>query len=359
MTALMTSTILSLQFMNKFFLNRRYLQLAISIILILPTLADAQFASPAKGDLMLGFRKTGANQGNYELVVNAGNISNLLAQAPGTVVPINNYSTSQLTDAFPNYNNLQWSVSATFSGFGTTWDGFAYYTIWFTQPRTIGGVQTTPPARGSGSGAQSPILQRILSIGNNANTLSTGLGTTNVDNNTLLVREPVNNANNYSVQIEDPNNSASGDFHGYLPTTAENATPAGFTSAVVSDLYQSVPVGSVDPNTGTTSGNAYYVGYFTLNPNGTMTFTRASTSVAQPPAPQIVTIARSGNTSTVFFTTTNGTFTYALYYTNSAGLTTSVTNWPSSPTTLVGNGNTNSLPDITTDANRFYRVGAH
>jgi hypothetical protein len=352
----MTSIILSLQFMNEFFSCRRYLQLAMSIILVLPGLASAQFAAPAKGDLVLGFRKTGANQGNYELVVNAGNISNLLALAPGTVLTISNYSASQLTDAFANYNNLQWSVSATFSGFGTTWDGFAYYTIWFTQPRTTAGVQTTPPARGSGSGAQSPILQRILSIGNNANAVSTSLGTTNADNSTVLVRESVNNANDYSVQIEDPNNSASGDFHGYLSSTAENTTPASFTTAVVSDLYQSVPVGSVDPNTGTTGGNAYYVGYFTLNPNGTMTFTRASTTVAQPPAPQIVSITRVGNTSTVFFTTTNGTFTYTLYYTNSAGLTSS--NWPASPTTLVGNGSTNSLTDTTTDVSRFYRVSA-
>jgi len=274
--------------MYKLFTCRWYLKLALSLILIVPELAHAQYFSAAKGDLMLGFRKTGSVQGSYELVVNAGNITNLLAQAPGTVLPINNYSASQLTDAFPNYNNLQWSVSATFdNGFGASWNGFAYYTIWYTLPRSTASVQTTPPARVSGSGAQSHPRQGILSIGNNAATLSSQiLVTTNADNNTLLVREPVGNANDYSIQIEESSgNPVPGDFNGYLAAgNAENTTPASFTSAVVSDLYQGVPTGSTDPYTGTTSGNAYYVGYFTLNPNGTMTFTRASTSVAAPVA---------------------------------------------------------------------------
>jgi hypothetical protein len=101
------------------------------------------------------------------------------------------------------------------------------------------------------------------------------------------------------------------------------------------------------------------VGYFTLNPNGTMTFTRASVFAPQPRVPKIVSITRSANVSTIFFTTTNGTFTYTLYYTNSAGLTSSVTNWPASPSTLTGDGNTDHFSDTTTDANRFYRVSAH
>jgi hypothetical protein len=344
--------------MNKFSLHRRCVQLAIVTVLVLPELASAQFFTAGKGDLLGGFRKTGGNQGNYELLLNIGNITNFLAKAPGTVVPINNFSASQLTDAFPNYNNLQWSVSATFTGVPfSTWAGFQLDTIWFTLPRTTVVTQTTPPTRSSYS-TQSSVVSGISSVGSGANTLSTRAGTTNTDNNALLVREPVNDPNDLSTFIEDPQNFSLGDFGGNLPSTVENTTPASFTSAVVSDLYQVVPTGYTDPNSGTTSGAAYYVGYFTLNPNGTMTFTRAST-VAQPPAPQIVSMARSGNTSTVFFTTTNGTFTYSLYYTNSTGLTASATNWPVSSTTLIGNGLTNSLSDTTTATNRFYRIGVH
>lgn len=95
-------------------------------------------------------------------------------------------------------------------------------------------------------------------------------------------------------------------------------------------------------------------GSFTLGTNGVVTF-----NLPQPPKPQIVSITRSAGTSTIYFTTTNGP-TYTLYFTNSTGLaTSSVTNWPSSPTTLVGNGLTNSLSDTTADTNRFYRIGAH
>jgi hypothetical protein len=193
--------------------------------------------------------------------------------------------------------------------------------------------------------------------------MSSANGPLGTNNNSVLVREStsstVNVGQDYTTSVEDTGTPSDGDFNGYLPSTAENTTGASFTSPIVSDLYQVVPSGYTDPNSGTTSGNAYYVGYFTMNVNGTMTFTRAPIVVPQPPAPQIVSISRLGTTSTVFFTTTNGTFTYTLYYTNSAGLTTSVTNWPASPTTLTGDGSTDHLSDTTTDANRFYRVGAH
>jgi hypothetical protein len=101
------------------------------------------------------------------------------------------------------------------------------------------------------------------------------------------------------------------------------------------------------------------LGSFALNGNGLVTFNTVSVAPSAPPAPQIVRITRVGGTSTVFFTTTNGTYTYTLYYTNTLSKAGSVTNWPASPTTVTGNGNTNSLTDTTTDALRFYRVGVH
>ncbi len=101
---------------------------------------------------------------------------------------------------------------------------------------------------------------------------------------------------------------------------------------------------------------AVKVGTFTLNGTGTLTFSTVTT-VATPPAPRIVNIARAGGTTTVFFTTTNGNFSYKLYCTNSAGLTAPAANWPALSTSVTGNGQTNFLQDTTTDATRFYRVG--
>ena len=99
------------------------------------------------------------------------------------------------------------------------------------------------------------------------------------------------------------------------------------------------------------------LGALSLAANGVLTF--ATNSVASaPPVPQIVAIQRVGSTSTVYFTTTNS-FTYSLYYTNSSGLKAPINTWPVVVTTVTGNGLTNSIPDVTSETNRFYRVGVH
>jgi hypothetical protein len=111
-----------------------------------------------------------------------------------------------------------------------------------------------------------------------------------------------------------------------------------------------------------TNSPATLLGHFSLAANGVVTFNTNSvvTPPPTPPVPQIVQVARAGTTSTIYFTTTNSaTFTYNLYYTNSAGLTSPISTWAVSPTSVVGNGLTNSIPDTTTDATRFYRVGVH
>jgi hypothetical protein len=253
-------------------------------------------------------------------------------------------------------------VFATFTGPpNSTYAGYQLDTIWFTAPRTDVNTQTTPPTRKSAS-AQSLVQSLIDSTGKGAHTTSVNLGSTNADNTAVLVRELSSDTHtlNLSVFISDPQDVTIGDFGGNLPATVENTTPSTFNAAVRSDLYQVVPNGYTDPNSGATSGAAYYVGYFTLNPAGSMTFTRGSSAaVLSPPPPQIVAITRAGNASTIYFTTTNGSYTYGLNYTASSGLPTAAATWTVSPNTVTGNGLTNSLIDTTTDANRFYRVTAH
>lgn len=69
----------------------------------------------------------------------------------------------------------------------------------------------------------------------------------------------------------------------------------------------------MDPITGSTTGNADYLGYFTLNPDGTMTFTRAnSTTVSAPTAGFTV-------------SATNGTVPLQVTFTDAS--TGSITNW--------------------------------
>jgi PKD repeat protein len=124
------------------------------------------------------------------------------------------------------------------------------------------------------------------SVGTAAASIAGFIGVSNADNNTVLVREPVSYSSFIlTAFIGDKNFPTNGDFGaGGAPLTqsVENWTPASFTSSQRSDFYQVCPVGQTDPINGLTNGSAYFVGYFLLNPDGTMTFTRAS---ATPPAP--------------------------------------------------------------------------
>jgi hypothetical protein len=312
--------------------------------------ANAQFFTANKGDLLLGFRKT--SSGTYELVVNIGNVTNLLALSQGTTVNVNNFTAAQLSAAFPTYGNLQWSVFSAFSG-SSAWAGFPASTIWSTVARSTTNVQSQPPVRASVS-SQQAAKTRVYGVGTGGTTISTGLGTTNSNNNSVLIREPVGDGSSLSIYIGDPSVSTLGDFQGYW-YNVENVTPASFAAPQRSDLYQSCPDGTTDPTTHETTGNAYYIGYFQFNTNGTMTFTRASATFI-PPAPTLA-IQRSGGTSTISFGTASGA-AYTLYYTNASAVAQPVSTWPALPGSIVGDGLTHSFTDTTSAPDRVYRVGA-
>jgi len=316
--------------------------------------SDAQPFSAHNGDLLAGFRKTGVHQANYEVVVNVGNITNFLNLQAGSTIDITNYIPSQLSDAFSDYNSLQWSVSSSFPGLAR-WAGFPSSTIWYTVPRANPGTQSQPPARSATAGQQST-RQAVFGLGTGAMFISSNLGASNADNNVFLVREPINDPSDLTSFIGGLFNGTLGTFQDTLPLSVENTTASSFTSAVVSDLYQSCPSGTTDPITGLTSGAAYFVGSFQLNHDGTMSFTRASASTPPPtPEPAVLSVTRSGTISTISFASTNGA-TYTLFFTNSSGLTTPISNWPSSPSKLTGNNATMSFQDTTTDPDRLYRV---
>jgi hypothetical protein len=322
------------------------------------TSAAGQFQYSQNGDLLAGFRKPGL--GSYELVVNLGNVTNLENMVAGTTVALNNFSPAQLTAAFPDgFGSLNWSVSTSLKSVISPWGGYPALTLWYTLPRMDANTRTTAPQRASAS-AQGSNKNDMLGVGTGAVTISGSLGASNANNTPFLVREPVwdgqsQSRNDLSYFIDNIGVGPVGSFG--LPNTVENVTPDPFAAAARSDFYRARPTGNLDPDTGTNAGPAYYVGYFQLNPDGTLTFTRASTVVPTPPAPQVVKITRFNTTSTIYFTTTNGAI-YTLYYTNHFGIGQPVTSWAAAPGTVAGNGNTNSLSDTTTESDRYYRVGA-
>lgn len=284
--------------MNK---NKLY-QAALLSLMGLASAATAQAQTAYNGDLMVGFTQGSGNDFIYDL--GAG---------------------SSLT------NGETWNLAASLSTAGMTVDAASWGVIgsikigstgyaWSTVP-----VGNPTPALLVSTPGWAGLYQPTKSIYQNFSTAGAG--------QSLLISYA--NENSWNTQTINPVNSED-----YVNAYG-NPNVSGATAA---SLYETVANNSAP----------VLIGSFTLNESGVLTY-NVTPSVATP---QIVGISRQGNVSTVSFTTANGP-TYTLYYTNASGLTAPVATWPSVTTTVAGNGLTNSIPDTTTDAIRFYRVGAH
>jgi PKD repeat protein len=249
------------------------------------TLVDSAGALPfvySGGDLAFVCRKTGAYKGAYEIVVDIGPGINYVNQAAGTTVTITQYAASLIVpDSFANWTNLQWAVVGYSAPTATN---YPVYTLWVTDPR-VGGVAGPIPARAAKIN-QHNSQNEIDDIFGGAVHISSNLAS-GKDNTTTAVQEDSSATDapyNYSLWMAEPGNDSTSDLKGYGPQdingdgpiNLENITVAPFTSPNISDFYQLVPTGYADPNSGLTTGAGFYVGYFQLNPNGTLTFTRSS-----------------------------------------------------------------------------------
>ena len=188
----------------------------------------------------------------------------------------------------------------------------------------------------------------MASIGSNARTFSGGFAPDPTNNTPTAVRIPAGNGQDYGTFI-----GAAGDYAGTFQGNVENTTPSTFATGSVgsrSDLYELRPSSS--------GGTGTYLGYFELRPNGTAVFVRASSNTQPPPQPTVVAIGRTNNTSTIYFTTTNGA-SYNLRFTNSTGLQSPVSSWPAAPNVTTGDGTVKSVTDTTAEADRYYRIEAH
>lgn len=284
-------------------------KIALATVLGLASMAKAKADSY---DLLVGFTVQSGN----DLIYDIGPVSQL---TDGKT-----WDLSSLLSGY-NLNNVQWGVV----GDANSQDGFNPQATWVT----TGG---STPTLINGSSAFDYIQTPIDALEENSpfNGLSM----------------PGQSA---TVSSSDQNSWNQQTINGTLPTQFFNAyggaAGAPNLTGPASDTLWQV----LDDNSAPTR-----LGSFTLSSGGVLTF-NVNAPTPPPPPPQILGITRLGDTSTVFFTTTNGSFTYTLYYTNSAGLGGPLSSWPSVPTTVTGNGLTNSLQDTTTDPNRFYRVGVH
>jgi hypothetical protein len=350
------------------------------VALVFPTITQAQyFSTPGNGDLVAGFRKTGLHQGTNELIVFLGNVTNLIALPMKSTLTMGNVAAARLTDAFSSdYTYLQWSVFGANYSQTTNWmtplGDFPHSTLWYTVPRTNLSAQTEPHARFAAT-AQNLAGLSMWSIANGANTIGSQLpGGTNADNNTLILREPFQQAYSQfylTAFMGDRFNTSIGDLGGSVFTfNLEQLTPGPFSAPVRSDLYEAAPAPSgrppsvtyfVDPISGNTT-HVYYVGYFELSPAGVLTFTREAAGSQPPPpplAPQIgVSIAGAGGSPipTISFGTTNGV-TYTVIYTSFSAISAPRNTWQVLGSPVAGTGGTATVSDTNPAADgRVYSV---
>lgn len=357
-------------------INLRNTNTGVSWLLLLTVIALLAIGMVAKGqtftyqssDLCLTFRKVTPYAENNEAVVNIGQASNYLNAAVGTKMPVPGFSASQLVPGtFESLNNLSWAVFGWYI-FAPSLTNYAGYphgtTLWLTVPRTDNAVRS-PDAIRVDNVLQQQTETVMSTLLNDARYISHQIAISNAYNTAQFVREPIAGYPDrvVSVLIGSPEDNSIANFSDNWATSVEATTSGAFGGEVRADLYEVRPISDisgnlvVDPHTGT-NGLAYYVGYFELTSDGTMTFTRDAVSTPSSTPPPVLSIQRSGTTSTISFGTTNGAV-YSLYYTNAAGLTSPIANWALSASTVTGNGQTNTLTDTTTDANRVYRVVTH
>ena len=213
-------------------------------------------------DLLLGFRKSGAN----DLVVDLGPVSSWYVYGgqstlqPNTTYSINAYSGSQLSSVFGSLNGISFSA---FADVRTTDN--PYYpqqTLFATAPRVDLNVQSDPWV-GRSSLNQANTASKIEGIANGAVTYS-GLATGDPVNYPVLVNTATAvevattwNANGISYTRGI---GASGNFASTFQGNVENTTFGDV--AIVSDLYEMQP-----------NQESVYLGCFTLGTDGNMSFT--------------------------------------------------------------------------------------
>ncbi len=337
--------------LNKTMLNKKsagFLALlasfAVGDILYAGSLASPN--SYTAGDVLVCFRKSG---GANDLVVDAGPVSTLTNATVNQVIPITQFSGSQLAKV--GTNGISWSA---FTWFDNSFlPSSVQYTLFVSKGRTSVGTQTTPWVQQSQNSQKGTAL--TMSV------IPAGAGDCRnyqVVNSDTAVVEPddINNVNvNYlNGQSYYGTLGANLDFSGKFTVgsdTIECNTAANFITAGVvarSDFYQIPPRGN---------GSVKFLGYFELSTNGALTYVAyPSLTAPTPTVPVIKSISRNSGISSVSFTT--GTFgTYTLRGTNSAGFATARTNWPAI-SSITGNGSILTLQDTTSLSSKFYVITA-
>jgi hypothetical protein len=318
----------------------RVVLLAVSAFAFLNSTISTATFSYTNVDLVAGFRRAG---GSSDLVVDLGPVPYYEGLPLRTVVNVTNVQASLLTAAFPNLNDLSWSISAAMRG-NTNYPQYPLQTIWVSSPRPNINTPGLVYVR-KGQFTQGTIASQIDSIGAGAVTYGNSVpaGTNNTQTGIVISST---DGNSYTTLM-----TTNGDFAGTFQSNAENTTPSNFSSGGTvsrSVLYKLLPGSG-----GTLNIPGTAIGFFDFGSDGSLTFT------AGPPPERttITSLQLNGRIATISSVTVNSV-SYRLRFTDGTGLTSPVSAWNTNGTVIIGNGSVQSLQDTSGSSARFYAIEA-
>jgi len=237
--------------------------LAVVVTLMTPSAKAATIAAHFD-DVIMGFHATGGQGQNDNLEVDLGSVSQFHNAAPGTSFAIPGLAVADLVSIYgANWNtrsDLLWGAVATAGRSAAGPDGEPKITLWASNAETTLGVQSTPWNRGStfAQGPASAIIEPMFNTGNppNAGQLD---GATSTANSNFAADINATLAGSWSKQ----DLAQAGTSFKYFNPSVDGSLNIGPSGQARLDFYE------LQPGT----GPGAYLGYFSLNGDGTSSFT--------------------------------------------------------------------------------------
>ena len=218
-------------------INCKMAVLALASVVLLTPVVHAATATivPAMGDLILGFRATGAPGQTSNLEVDLGSMSQFYNATPGQVIPLPGLSVQDLNNVFGTSwftrTDLSWGAVATTGRAAGTPDNHApVYTLWATAPNgNTAFVRKSAAPQKNASAAIEAML-----VAGSFGTLYDATSTTNSPTAALI---DATQAGSWTFQ----DLKTAGTSFGFFQPTVESAATVPVGGQVVAQLYELQP----------------------------------------------------------------------------------------------------------------------
>ena len=284
------------------------------------------------GDLLLVFRQTGASDVEFDL----GSVSNYLGHANGYTATVTGWNPTLVTSTFASTTNLNGFPNLTGVSVALIAAASTPQTAW------LSGAEPNTTAYTVGTSAWTSSLYNVINAVGNRPVFYNIAAATNVN---------ATATNSYVIStgsLASYDSTVSGGTITGIQDISQLGGKSAFT--VEATIPADLDFWAISPSSANPKPADQLVGRFELGTNGLLTF------IAGPRASTLQGVARSGNVSTIQFTTTVGN-TYTLAHTNK--LAAPVASWPVDTTTITGDGNVDTITHTNAGSAEFYEVIAH